>query len=239
MRIRRRTLKYYWIYRYENIIFTASNADFDAIMTETEQLQQEIRDYSLVGEESGLSVERGLANATWYTSPVPKEKMRELQVRRNGPAIWDTLLWFGLIFGSAFLVIWLWGTWWFLLPYFVYTVLYATTSDSRWHESSHGTAFKSGWMNNTLYEIASFMVFRQSIVWRWSHTRHHSDTLVRGRDPEIAAPRPPDIRKIILNMFALGQVGNIGRCQQTFDNEQIGFFTGLQHGYQTEIGVWR
>ena len=172
-------------------------------MTETEQLQQEIRDYSLVGEESGLSVERGLANATWYTSPVPKEKMRELQVRRNGPAIWDTLLWFGFIFGSAFLVIWLWGTWWFLLPYFVYTVLYATTSDSRWHESSHGTAFKSGWMNNTLYEIASFMVFRQSIVWRWSHTRHHSDTLVRGRDPEIAAPRPPDIRKIILNMFAL------------------------------------
>ncbi len=163
----------------------------------------EIRDYSLVGKESELSLERGLAEATWYTSPVPREKMRALLVRRNGPAIRDTLLWFGLIFGSAFLVILLWGTWWFLIPYIVYAVLYSSTSDSRWHESSHGTAFRSNWMNNVLYEIASFMVLRQSTVWRWSHTRHHSDTLIRGRDPEIAAPRPPNIPGILMNFFAL------------------------------------
>jgi len=25
-------------------------------------------------------------------------------------------------------------------------------------------------MNNALYEIASFMVFRESVIWRWSHT---------------------------------------------------------------------
>ena len=48
------------------------------------------------------------------------------------------------------------------------------------------TAFKTDWMNNTLYEFASFMVMRESMVWRWSHTRHHSDTIIVGRDPEIA-----------------------------------------------------
>jgi MocE subfamily Rieske [2Fe-2S] domain protein len=165
--------------------------------------REEIRDYSLVGEEARLSVEKGLADASWYTSPIAREDMRALLVRKNGPAIRDTLLWFGLIFGSAFLVVYFWGTWWFILPYILYTVLYASSSDSRWHESSHGTAFKSAWLNNVLYEIASFMVLRQSTVWRWSHTRHHSDTLVRGRDPEIAAPRPPDIRGILMNFFAL------------------------------------
>jgi len=167
--------------------------------TETE----EIRDYSLVGEEARLSMERGLADASWYTSPIAREEMRKLLVRKNGPAIRDTLLWFGLIFASAWLVVYLWGNWWFILPYILYTVLFASSSDSRWHESSHGTAFKSAWMNNVLYEIASFMVLRQSTVWRWSHTRHHSDTLIRGRDPEIAAPRPPNIRGIIMNFFAL------------------------------------
>ena len=172
-------------------------------MEQKEHLREEFFDYSLLGENAKLSMEKGLAEASWYTSPVSREKMRELLVRKNGPAIRDTLLWFGLIFGSAALVVLLWGTWWFLLPYMVYTVLYASTSDSRWHESSHGTAFKSAWMNNSLYEIASFMVLRQSTVWRWSHTRHHSDTLVRGRDPEIAAPRPPDIKGIIMNFFAL------------------------------------
>ncbi len=98
----------------------------------------------------------------------------------------------------------LWGTWWALLPYIVYAVLYASTSDSRWHEAGHGTAFKTDWMNNALYEIASFMVMRESTVWRWSHTRHHSDTIIVGRDPEIAVPRPPNLKAIVMRFFNLG-----------------------------------
>jgi Na+-transporting NADH:ubiquinone oxidoreductase subunit F len=168
------------------------------------QLSKEIiRDYSLIGAESKHAVEMGLAEASWYTSPVPRDKMRELLIRRNGPAITDTVLWFGLIFSSGWLFYISWGHWWAVFPYIIYSVLYASTSDSRWHESSHGTAFKSDWMNNVLYEIASFMVFRQSIPWRWSHTRHHSDTIIRGRDPEIAVPRPADLVGIVLNFFAL------------------------------------
>lgn len=163
----------------------------------------EIRDYSLLGEESKLSIERGLVDAEWYSIPVSREKMKELLIRRNGPAIRDTILWFTLIIGSGFMTYFLWGQWTFIFPYFIYTVLYASTSDSRWHESSHGTAFKTPWMNNALYEIASFMVFRQSVTWRWSHTRHHSDTIIRGRDPEIAVPRPANLRVIILNFFAI------------------------------------
>ena len=54
----------------------------------------------------------------------------------------------------------LWGTWWAVFPFAVYSILYASTSGSRWHESGHGTAFKTDWMNNALYEIASFMGVR-------------------------------------------------------------------------------
>jgi Na(+)-translocating NADH:ubiquinone oxidoreductase F subunit len=157
-----------------------------------------VRDYSLVGAESQKVIDMGLTDAEWYQSPVPREKIRELLERKNGPAIRDTLIWFGLIFGTGYLVFIWWGSWLAVLPYIVYSALYASTSDSRWHESSHGTAFKADWMNNTLYEIASFMVFRQSTVWRYSHTRHHSDTIIRGRDPEIAVPRPPKLRNILL-----------------------------------------
>jgi Na+-transporting NADH:ubiquinone oxidoreductase subunit F len=161
------------------------------------------RDYSLIGEEAKTAIERGLADAEWYQSPVPRAKMLELLVRKNGPAIRDTIIWFTLILGSGYLVFLLWGSWFALFPYIVYSVLYASTSDSRWHEASHGTAFKTDWMNNALYEIASFMVLRQSTVWRWSHARHHSDTIIRGRDPEIAVPRPPSFRKILIGFFGL------------------------------------
>jgi Na+-transporting NADH:ubiquinone oxidoreductase subunit F len=161
-------------------------------------------DYSLTGENAAKAIERGLAEADWYQSPVPRPLMRKLLERRDGPAIRDTIIWFGLIIGLGYLTYRLWPSWWAIVPYLIYAVLYASTSDSRWHEAGHGTAFKTDWMNNVLYEIASFMVMRESTVWRWSHTRHHSDTIIVGRDPEIAVPRPPNIPGIIRSFFNLG-----------------------------------
>ncbi len=160
-------------------------------------------DYSLTGVSTTLAIEKGLAEAEWYQCPVPRETMRALLERRDAPAIRDTLVWFALIVGSGAATYALWGSWWAIVPYAFYSVLYASTSDSRWHESGHGTAFKTDWMNNALYEIASFMVMRESTVWRWSHNRHHSDTIIVGRDPEIPAPRPPDLKSIVMTFFNL------------------------------------
>src|ERR1700679_3713385 len=161
-------------------------------------------DYSLTGVNSTLAVEKGMAEADWYQCAVEKETLRNLLQRRDGPAVRDTIAWFLLIFGCGLATYRLWGTGWAIIPYCIYCVLYASTSDSRWHEAGHGTAFKTDWMNNTLYEIASFMVMRESTVWRWSHNRHHSDTIIVGRDPEIAVPRPPRLRVIIMSFFNLG-----------------------------------
>jgi Na+-transporting NADH:ubiquinone oxidoreductase subunit F len=167
-----------------------------------------LSDYSLVGSNTAAAIEKGLAEATWYTSPVPKEQMRELLQRRDGPAIRDTLIWFALLLGSGYVGYRLWeaGSWWALVPFMIYGVVYGSTSDSRWHESGHGTAFKTDWMNKALYEIASFMVMRESTMWRWSHIRHHSDTIIVGRDPEISVPRPPQIFKFICNFFGLNTI---------------------------------
>jgi MocE subfamily Rieske [2Fe-2S] domain protein len=165
----------------------------------------QLNDYSLVGKDTARAVEQGLAEATWYASPVPKEKLRELLQRQDRSALRDTILWFALIIGSGWAGYALWqaGSWWAVVPFVIYGALYGSTSDSRWHESGHGTAFKTDWMNNALYEIASFMVMREATPWRWSHTRHHSDTIIVGRDPEIAVPRPPNVLFLILNFFGL------------------------------------
>jgi fatty acid desaturase len=72
-------------------------------------------------------------------------------------------------------------------------VLYGSASDSRWHECGHGTAFRTRWMNDVVYQIASFMLMRNPVQWRWSHARHHTDTIIVGRDAEIAVMRPPDL----------------------------------------------
>jgi fatty acid desaturase len=172
-------------------------------MTAVDQSQKPKRDYSLVGESSRRAVETGLASAEWYHSEVPRKVMKELMQRSDGPAIRDTLIWAAVHIISAAGAIYFWGTWW-CVPFFaVYGVFYASASDSRWHECGHGTAFRTGWMNDVVYQIGSFQVVRNPVQWRWSHARHHTDTIIVGRDAEIAVMRPPDLLKTALMFTGL------------------------------------
>ncbi len=164
------------------------------------------RDYSLVGDDARRAIEMGLASAEWYHSDVSRKDMKELMRRSDSPAIRDTILWFALIAGSAVGGIYFWGSWYCVPFFFVYGTLYGSSSDSRWHECAHGTAFKTDWMNEVIYQIASFMLMRNPVTWRWSHARHHTDTIIVGRDNEIAVMRPPDLVKVILNFVGIVDV---------------------------------
>jgi fatty acid desaturase len=158
-------------------------------------VEKKKRDYSLVGESTRVAVETGLASAEWYHTEVSRKVMKELMQRSDGPAIRDTLIWLGVLLASAAGAIAFWGTWWCVPFFLVYGVFYASASDSRWHECGHGTAFRTRWMNDAVYQIASFMLMRNPVTWRWSHARHHTDTIIVGRDAEIAVMRPPDLLK--------------------------------------------
>jgi fatty acid desaturase len=161
------------------------------------------RDYDLMGESGRRAVETGLAAAEWYHTDIPRKQMKELMQRSDGPAIRDTIIWIGVLLLSAAGGIWFWGTWWCVPFFIVYGVLYGSSGDSRWHEAGHGTAFKTRWMNDVVYQIASFMIMRNPVTWRWSHARHHTDTIIVGRDPEIAVMRPPDLLRVVLNFFGI------------------------------------
>ena len=129
--------------------------------------------------------------------------MKELMTRSDGPAIRDTILWaLGHVLFAAG-GIYFWGTWWCVPFWAAYGVLYGSACDSRWHECGHGTAFRPRWMNDVVYNIASFQVMRNPVAWRWSHARHHTDTYIVGRDPEIAFMRPPAVVKLGLAFIGI------------------------------------
>ena len=161
------------------------------------------RDYSLVGPESAKAIAKGLSNAEWYRSPIDRKQLKQLMKRSDGPALRDTALWLSLLSATGAAGIFLWGSWWSVPVFAIYGVLYATTADSRWHECGHGTAFRTRWMNVAVYEFASFLMMRNSVAWRWSHARHHTDTIIVGRDPEISGMRPPQLVMLCLNFLGL------------------------------------
>ncbi|QGQ96108.1 fatty acid desaturase [Paenibacillus psychroresistens] len=166
-------------------------------------VRMEKRNYSITGPENQKAQDLGLATADWYATPIPRARMKELMKRRNGPAIRDTIIWFGALALFGYLAYLSWGSWWSIPAFLAYGILYTSPGDSRWHECGHGTAFKTPWMNEVIYQIASFFVLRSATPWRWSHTRHHTDTIIVGRDPEIAAERPPIYRILLMQIFHL------------------------------------
>jgi fatty acid desaturase len=188
------------------------------------------RAYRLVDGAGERARAAGLVNASWYKCPVPRPVMKQLMQRDDARAIRDTLVWYASIVASGALA---WFAWhghslWAIPAFLLYGTLYCSPADSRWHETGHGTAFKTRWMNDVLYQLASFQTFRRATVWRWSHARHHTDTLIVGQDPEIAVQKPTDWTSLVLNVVALKHVagelrkmaaaalGRIGDEEKTF-----------------------
>jgi fatty acid desaturase len=189
------------------------------------------RNYSLTGPERQRAFDDGLVNANWYQTPVERKLLKELMKRKDGPALRDTAIWIGLLLLTGAGGVYFWGSWWAVPFFIVYGVLYGTASDSRWHESLHGTAFKTSWMNDALYQLASFMQIWNPVVWRWSHMRHHTDTTIVGRDPEIGTMRPPQMILLALNLLGLTSVP---RNIAILIRQAFGRFTADERDYVPE-----
>lgn len=74
----------------------------------------------------------------------------------------------------------------FLLPLAIAMIFLFTAL----HESIHGTAFKSAWLNYAVAHVAGFIVLVPAIWFRFFHFAHHRHTHDEKLDPELMAPKP-------------------------------------------------
>ncbi|MGU7775142.1 fatty acid desaturase [Burkholderia sp. MR1-5-21] len=163
--------------------------------------------YTLRGDEvmAGDLTEENFesrVSQTWFTPTIERKRLKELMRRSDGPSLWNYGVWIVLMAVTGVAGYLTWGTVWCVPAFIAYGVLYST-SDHRAHELSHGTPFKTRWLNDAMYHVAGFMTLHEGHYWRWSHSRHHTHTIIVGRDPEIAFPRPVRIVNAILDLFYL------------------------------------
>lgn len=161
------------------------------------------RDYNLLGPDAQSALANGLVTEDWYRTPIDRKVMKALMMRADQPAIRDTIILFALMAVFAAIAIALMPSWWSVPFWLAYGVLYGSAMDSRWHECGHGTAFKTRWMNMVVYQVACFCMVRDPSCWKFSHARHHSDTVIVGRDPEVAIMRPVDMLKMAANLVGI------------------------------------
>jgi fatty acid desaturase len=58
------------------------------------------------------------------------------------------------------------------------------------HECSHGTAFRSRWLNEAAYWFVSLTYISQPTWYRYRHAVHHTYTQIQGKDPAMVLPSP-------------------------------------------------
>ncbi len=58
------------------------------------------------------------------------------------------------------------------------------------HETSHGTAFRTRWLNELVFRTLSVLYISPPLVFRYWHACHHTYTHMPGRDPDISLPLP-------------------------------------------------
>jgi len=165
-------------------------------MLNQDRLLTQTHDYRL-RDDVDINAAAPAPSVQWYTTALPRAVLKALARRDDLRAGQNYALWLLLLLVSGALAYSSWGSWWAFPAFALYGVIYSS-SDSRWHELSHGTPFKTAWINESLYHLCSLMTLREGIRWRWSHARHHSHTVLVGLDPEIHATRPPNLFFLLL-----------------------------------------
>ena len=157
------------------------------------------RDYSLSGghrdavELAGDRIESRMEE-NWWRPNLSRQQMRQIMQRRDGPALWHFGLWFLFLAASGYLAFLSWGTWWAIPAFLIYGTIY-TSSDAAWHECGHGTPFRTRWLNEVLFHVSAFLTLREGIMWRWSHSRHHTHTYFVAATPKSRSSAPPTCSK--------------------------------------------
>jgi fatty acid desaturase len=136
----------------------------------------------------------------WYRPEIPRKDLKELMARGDAKGLVDFGMWGLCLLVAGFGAYRSLGTPWAVPAFLLYGTIYSSC-DARWHECAHGTPFRTRWLNETFYLIVSIMNMKEGTFTRWSHTRHHTETIMVGLDPEIQVMRPADLRRVLLDFL--------------------------------------
>jgi fatty acid desaturase len=127
----------------------------------------------------------------WYRTPIPREKLRELTQKSDLH---------GWLQAGSFLLAWLvltaaafycfWVRLWVpmaILCYVQSAFMNMMSMSAAVHELSHGTPFKTKWLNELFLYLFSFLTWNNPVHFKASHiANHHQYTVYVGRDKEVS-----------------------------------------------------
>ncbi len=135
-----------------------------------------------------------------FLKSLSAEQRRQLQQKSDMPGLTRISVHFGAILLCSALILSDNPFYLMLLPVQGFLVIFLFTA---LHESIHGTAFRSGWLNIAVSHVCGFLVFVPPIWFHDFHFTHHRFTHDPENDPELQSPKPQNLRQYLFHISGL------------------------------------
>jgi len=139
-------------------------------------------------------------NAASSGVEIDRKTIRALCRRSDRPGLVFLAQWVACLLPSGYLVYLALDSWWLWPAMFVYGSIIGLPAYSMSHESAHGTAFRSRWLNELVFWITSLIYMEEPLHRRYTHTNHHTYTWHVDKDSQMPFDTPVTLRVWLLEV---------------------------------------
>ena len=129
-----------------------------------------------VASESGMAYGRNQV--------ISKKELKQFMKRSDLPGIINFVGHMGVMIFTGVLVYMALGTWWVIPTMAMHAAVLAFLF-APCHECSHGTPFRTRWLNEAVYWVVCLIYMVPPTFFRYYHATHHTYTQIRGSDPDM------------------------------------------------------
>jgi fatty acid desaturase len=138
----------------------------------------------------------------WFAPAVDQAVIRSLMRRTNIHALANLAAWVVFSLATGYLTVIVRHTLWVLPALIAYggTLSFAYAAS---HECAHGTAFRTRWLNESVFWITSLVFLEEPLYRRYSHAGHHTHTWFKGTDPQKPYGNPLTLAQYLVSTLGI------------------------------------
>jgi len=144
-----------------------------------------------------------VTNAASSGIKLDKRRLKELARRSDVPGLIYLGQWCFALLLTGSLVWMALGTWYVWPAMFIYGVVLSVPTYSLSHETAHGTAFRTRWLNEIVLWVTSLIYAEEPLHRRYTHTNHHTYTWWVDLDSQMPFDTPLDFKSWLLDITGL------------------------------------
>jgi fatty acid desaturase len=143
-------------------------------------------------------------NAASSGVSLDRKLLKAIAQRSDRPGLIYLAQWAAGLVGTSVLVWLSLGTFWVWPAMALHGILLTVPAYALSHETAHGTAFRTRWLNEAVLWVTSLIYMEEPLHRRYTHTNHHTYTWHVGRDSQMPFDTPMTLRGWLTEITGFG-----------------------------------